>query len=65
MIRWITGLLLAAGGIVASWILDKDSPDFPLVQMMIATLVLAAVVGAIVYWRSLLEYWQLRRRPRE
>jgi len=58
-------LLLNAGAVVASWFVSKDATNFALVQMMVATLVLAAVVSAFVYWQSLVEYWKSRWRPRE
>ena len=53
MIQWFADLLLGAGGAVASWIMSTDATGFPVLQMMIATIVLAAVVAVIVYWRSL------------
>ena len=63
-LSWPADLLLNAGGVVASWFVSKDAPSFVVIQMMIATLVLAAVVSACVYWQSLVEYWQSRWRPR-
>jgi hypothetical protein len=59
MLDWLTwpaDALLYAGGIVASWIVSKDAPEFIVIQMMIATLVLAAVVATVVYWQSLIEF---------
>ena len=63
-LSWPADLLLNAGGVVASWFVSKDAPSFVVIQMMVATLVLAAVVSAFVYWQSLVEYWQSRWRPR-
>jgi hypothetical protein len=68
MLDWLTwpaDLLLNAGAHVASWFVGEDATSFSLIQMMFATLVLAAVVATCVYWRSLVEYWQSRWRPRE
>ena len=64
-LSWPADLLLNAGAVVASWFVSKDATNFALVQMMVATLVLAAVVTAFVYWQSLVEYWKSRWRPRE
>jgi membrane protein YdbS with pleckstrin-like domain len=64
-LSWPADLLLNAGAVVASWFVSKDATNFALVQMMVATLVLAAVVSAFVYWQSLVEYWKSRWRPRE
>jgi hypothetical protein len=63
-LSWPADLLLNAGGVVASWFVSKDAPSFVVVQMMVATLVLAAIVSVFVYWQSLVEFWQSRRSPR-
>jgi hypothetical protein len=48
---------------VASLFASREAASFVVIQMMVATLVLAAVVFALVYWQSLVEYWQSRWRP--
>jgi hypothetical protein len=61
MLDWITwpaNLLLRAGGAVASLFVSQDVPSFGIIQMMVATLVLAAVITLIVYWQSLVDYWR-------
>ena len=61
MLDWLTwpaDALLFAGGIVASWIVSKDAPEFIVIQMMIATLVLAAVVATVMYWQLFVEFWK-------
>ena len=55
---WLADLLLNAGAGVASWFISRDAPSFIVVQMMVATLVLAAVVCLIVYWQTVVEYWR-------
>ena len=68
MLDWLTwpaDQLLRIGGVVAGWFFSKDATSFTVIQMMVATLVLATVVSAIVFWRSLVECWQSRWRPRE
>jgi hypothetical protein len=57
-LSWPADALLYIGGIVASWIVSSDAPDFIVVQMMIATLVLAAVVATVVYWQTFVEFWK-------
>jgi hypothetical protein len=43
---------------------SKDATSFTVVQMMFATLVLAAFVALLVFWQSVLEYcrslWKTR-----
>jgi len=56
MIDWITwpaNILLNVGGVVASWLINKDAPNFDTVQMMSAILVLVAAVSLIAYIQTL------------
>lgn len=59
-LTWPANLLLRIGAIVASWFVSEDSPSFPVIQMMVATLVLAAVVSLIVYLQSVSDFWRSR-----
>ena len=70
MLDWITkpaDWLLSVGGFVASWFVnqDTDAARFEGIQMMVATLVLAAIIALIVYGRDLVGFvrsrWQTRR----
>ncbi len=58
-LTWPADLLLGIGGVIASWFVSKDEPSFVAVQMMVATLVLAALVASIVYGQSLAEFVRL------
>jgi len=61
MVDWLTwpaDLLLSAGGIVAGWFISKDAPSFIVVQMMVATLVLAAIVFLIAFLQALWSRWK-------
>lgn len=62
MIDWLAQLLLGAGASFAELFENEDAPGFVVVQMMMATLVLAAVVAVIVYWQSLFEYFRSHRK---
>ncbi len=73
MLDWLTwpaDWLLSVGGVVANWFVskDKDAASFAGMQMMVATLVLAAVVTVIAYWQNLAEFlwlrWKGMRRKR-
>ena len=68
MLDWLTwpaDVLLAVGSVVASLFVSKDAPSFVVIQMMVATLVLAAFVALIVYWQALADYWRSRWKARE
>ena len=67
MLDWLTwpaDQLLRIGGVVAGWFFSKDATSFTVVQMMFATLVLAAFVALLVFWQRLVEYcrslWKTR-----
>ena len=65
MLDWLTWpatVLLRAGAVVAGLIVSEDVPSFVVIQMMVATLVLAAAVAFIVYLQSLTDYWRSRRK---
>jgi hypothetical protein len=57
---WPADLLLKAGAAVASLFVSEDAPSFIVIQMMIATLVLAAIVSVLVFWQSFVEFWRAR-----
>jgi hypothetical protein len=66
MLDWLTwpaDQLLRIGGLVAGWFFSKDATSFTVVQMMFATIVLAAFVALIVCWQRLLEYAGRSGRP--
>jgi hypothetical protein len=66
MLDWLllpAELLLAVGAAVASLFTSKDTVNFVLIQMMVATLVLAAIVSLIVLLERLVRYWWLRKGP--
>jgi hypothetical protein len=63
-LTWPGELLLRWGGVVASWFFSEDAVTFTVVQMMFATIVLAAVLALIVFWQRVIEYcrsvWRAR-----
>jgi type II secretory pathway component PulJ len=50
MVGWIVRGLLIAGGTITSWFVAKDAPGFGVIQMMVATLLLALIVAVIAFW---------------
>jgi hypothetical protein len=50
MIGWIARGLLIAGGIVAGWFMTKDAPQFGVLQVAVATILLALIVGVLAFW---------------
>jgi hypothetical protein len=62
---WPAQFLLAAGAAVASLFTSEDTTNFAVIQMMVATLVLAAIVSLIVFLQSLVRYWWARKASAE
>ena len=56
--------MTAECGVVASWFFSKDAVSFTVVQMMFATLMLAAFLSLIVFWQTLVEYWRSHWKTR-
>ena len=53
MISWIVRGLLAGGGVVAGWFVAEDAPNFGVVQMMMALILLTFVVAVLAFWPAL------------
>jgi hypothetical protein len=65
MVDWLTWpaeLLLSAGGIVASWFADKNTPSFLSLQIGFTMLALAAIVSLFAFLPILVGNW--RSRPK-
>jgi hypothetical protein len=50
MFSWLARGLLIAGGFVASWFMTRDSPQFGLMEMAVATLLLVFIVAVLAFW---------------
>jgi hypothetical protein len=58
MVAWLTRIALAAGGLVASWFVARDAPNFSVIQGIAAMLIIAAVIAAAAVGPGL---WRRRR----
>ena len=50
MVGWIARGLLIVAGIVTSWFVAKDAPNFGVVQGMVAVMLLGLVVAVLAFW---------------
>jgi hypothetical protein len=50
MFGWVARGLLIVAGFVASFLVAKDAPQFGLVQMAVAILLLIPVVWVLAFW---------------
>ena len=49
MVTWLTRIALAIGGVVASWFVAKDAPNFSVVQGVAAMMIIAVVVALFAF----------------
>jgi hypothetical protein len=65
MFGWIVRGVLIVAGSVTSWFVAKDAPNFEIVQMAVALLLIALVVFVLAFWP---ESWSAmlgrRKKPR-
>jgi hypothetical protein len=50
MLGWIVRVLLIAAGVVASWLVAKDSPQFGVMQMAVALILVVLVIAVLAFW---------------
>lgn len=50
MVSWIARIVLIVAGVVASWLVAKDEPFFPTLQMATAVLLFVLAVLAVAFW---------------
>ncbi len=50
MVSWLFRVLLLAAGSITSFFAAKDSPNFGVVQMMVAIMLIVFVVFVLAFW---------------
>lgn len=50
MVGLVVRFLLVVGGVIAGWFFEKDQPNFSVIQMAIAVLLLVFFVFVIGFW---------------
>jgi len=61
MLSWIVRGLLIVAGFVASWFMAKDAPQFGIMQVAVALLLMVLVVAVLAFWPERCT-WKARRR---
>jgi hypothetical protein len=73
MISWIARGLLVGAGIVASWFIASDAPQFGLAQAAVMLILLVLIVAVLALWPTQRTIWinqltektaKLTRRPK-
>ncbi|HEV2566570.1 MAG TPA: hypothetical protein VGU19_15970 [Microvirga sp.] len=52
MVSWIVRALLVVAGAITSWFVAGDAPNFSVIQMVVALLLLTFTVAVIAFWPS-------------
>lgn len=52
MFAWLLRLILIPAGVIASWFVAKDAPNFGIVQSMVALFLIVFVVAVIALTRD-------------
>ena len=50
LLSWIFRGLLIAVGFVASWFVAKDAPQFGVMQMAVALILVVVIVAVLAFW---------------
>jgi hypothetical protein len=50
LVSWLARGLLIAAGFVVSWFMTRDSPQFGLMEMAVATLLIVFIVAVLAFW---------------
>ncbi len=50
MFSWIARTLLIAAGLVTSWFVAKDAPNFGLIQLSVALMLFMLVLFVLAFW---------------
>jgi hypothetical protein len=50
MLGWVARGLLIVAGFVVSWFVAKDAPQFGVMQMAVALILLIFIVAVLAFW---------------
>jgi predicted signal transduction protein with EAL and GGDEF domain len=50
MVGWVARVLLIVAGFVTSWFVAKDAPQFGVMQMALALILVVLVVFVLAFW---------------
>lgn len=60
ILSWLIRPLLLLAAIVAGWFVAEESPNFGVVQMVVAVFLITALVALAAFWEAVME--RLRER---
>ena len=61
IISWLIRPILLVAGSIAAWFVAEDAANFGVVQMAVAVVLVAGLVGLAVFWESAVDRWHERQ----
>jgi hypothetical protein len=49
MLAWLVRLILIPAGVIAGWFVAKDAPNFGVVQMVVALVLMVFIVAVLAF----------------
>lgn len=61
IISWLLRPILFLAAIIAGWFVASDAPNFSVVQMAVAVLLIAVLVAIAAFWEQLADWLKDRK----
>jgi hypothetical protein len=45
--------LFLAGGLIASWFIEADAPQYPIIQVIFGIIVVTVIVAILAFWKEI------------
>jgi hypothetical protein len=53
VLSWLLRPILLLAAVIAGWFVAEEAPNFGVVQMVVAVVLIAALVGIAAFWEAL------------
>jgi hypothetical protein len=53
MVSWIVRIVMSLAAVITGWFVVQDSPNFGVVQMAVAVILIVLFVAIMVFWTSI------------
>jgi hypothetical protein len=63
ILSWLIRPLLVVAAIIAGWFVAEDAVNFTIVQMVVAVVLIAALVGVAALWEVIADRIREARKP--
>ncbi len=60
---WVVRILMSIAAAITGWFVARDAPNFSVIQMVVALLLIAFFVSFAAFWPALQGWFRNRREP--